>query len=290
MNRTSTIIVLIIGIAIIAAGAWYVFSQKSEIPVATTTFSCDAGKTIEGTFYKDKVSLVLSDGRKLDVPQVVSGSGARYANKDESFVFWNKGNTAFITEGSPAIQTFSNCVQPDASGNLLQTYASSTMGVSLQYPRGYTLNDAYSNDSVNPKKPIHGVSLTIPDTMATGTNLSSDTRISVEQLPNAKNCTGDIFVAANVKAQTVSENGVDYSVASSSDAAAGNRYEETVYAIAGSKPCTAVRYLVHYGVIDNYPAGTVTEFDKSALMSAFDTIRHSLVLSSPSTSDIQAQP
>ena len=31
---------------------------------------------------------------------MMSGSGARYANKDESFVFWNKGNTAFITEGA----------------------------------------------------------------------------------------------------------------------------------------------------------------------------------------------
>jgi membrane-bound inhibitor of C-type lysozyme len=29
----------------------------------------------------------------------MSGSGARYANADESFVFWNKGDTAFITEG-----------------------------------------------------------------------------------------------------------------------------------------------------------------------------------------------
>src|SRR6185369_7530526 len=146
MNRTFTIIVIIIGILIIAGGAWYVFSQKSETPISQVTFTCDAGKTIEATVYKSKVSLVLSDGRTLDVPQVVSGSGARYANKDESFVFWNKGNTAFITEGAPAVQTFSNCVLPDASGNVLQTYASSTMGISIQYPKDYTLNEGYTND------------------------------------------------------------------------------------------------------------------------------------------------
>ena len=47
----------------------------------------------------DSVELKLSDGRSLKIPQAMSGSGARYANTDESFVFWNKGDTAFITEG-----------------------------------------------------------------------------------------------------------------------------------------------------------------------------------------------
>jgi membrane-bound inhibitor of C-type lysozyme len=41
---------------------------------------------------------------------VLSGSGARYANKDESFVFWNKGDTAFITEGASGEETYSDCV------------------------------------------------------------------------------------------------------------------------------------------------------------------------------------
>jgi membrane-bound inhibitor of C-type lysozyme len=44
------------------------------------------------------VSLTLSDGRKLTLPQAMSGSGARYANAGESVVFWNKGNTSFIEE------------------------------------------------------------------------------------------------------------------------------------------------------------------------------------------------
>jgi membrane-bound inhibitor of C-type lysozyme len=44
------------------------------------------------------VRLALSDGRKVTLPQAMSGSGARYANADESIVFWNKGNTAFIEE------------------------------------------------------------------------------------------------------------------------------------------------------------------------------------------------
>ncbi|HWP61382.1 MAG TPA: hypothetical protein VN495_02165, partial [Candidatus Paceibacterota bacterium] len=55
-------------------------------------------------------------------------------------------------------------------------------------------------------------------------------------------------------------------------------YEEDVYAISGSKPCTAVRYYIHSSDINNYPPGSVTPFDESALLSAFDSIRHSLTL------------
>lgn len=160
----------------------------------------------------------------------------------------------------------------------LQHYSNATMGISLSYPIGFTLNPSWQNTSVVPTKPISGVQLTIPASMATGTNLSSDTYVSVEQLPRAKSCTGDIFLAQTVTPVDVVDNGVTYSVASTTDAAAGNRYEETVYAIKGSSPCTAVRYLVHYGVFENYPAGTIVEFNRTALLNAFDTIRHSLVL------------
>ncbi|MGZ5917067.1 MAG: MliC family protein [Methyloceanibacter sp.] len=87
-------------------------------PTAVATFTCKGGKTIGASFYADKVELKLSDGRSLSLPQVMSGSGARYANKDESFVleqgryglFWNKGDTAFITEGAAGEETYSGCV------------------------------------------------------------------------------------------------------------------------------------------------------------------------------------
>jgi membrane-bound inhibitor of C-type lysozyme len=44
------------------------------------------------------------------LPQTMSGSGARYANAGETFVFWNKGDTAFITEGKAGTETYSGCV------------------------------------------------------------------------------------------------------------------------------------------------------------------------------------
>lgn len=86
-------------------------AADGEEAIATVKFTCDDSKSIDATFYSDKVHLVLSDGRTLDVPQAMSASGARYANADESFVFWNVGNTAFITEGDPDVQTYANCVE-----------------------------------------------------------------------------------------------------------------------------------------------------------------------------------
>ena len=75
------------------------------------TFRCDAGKSIAAVFDngpKANVRLSLSDGRRLTLPQARSASGARYANDDESIVFWNKGNTAFIEESGRT--TYQGCV------------------------------------------------------------------------------------------------------------------------------------------------------------------------------------
>jgi hypothetical protein len=157
-------------------------------------------------------------------------------------------------------------------------YASTTLHIALKYPKGYTVNDSFINTTVNPNKPISGVKFTIPMEMATGTNLSSDSGLSIEQLPRANKCTGDIFLQANVKPTTVSDGAMSFSVASSSDAGAGNLYEEIVYAIPGSTPCIGIRYFIHSTQFANYPAGTVTQFDHAALIADFDKIRQSIVI------------
>jgi membrane-bound inhibitor of C-type lysozyme len=81
----------------------------AEDPVNHVVFACKDGKSIDATFYADKVDLKLSDGRSMSLPQTMSGSGIRYANADESLVFWSKGDTAFITEGGDEKETFSDC-------------------------------------------------------------------------------------------------------------------------------------------------------------------------------------
>jgi membrane-bound inhibitor of C-type lysozyme len=53
--------------------------------------------------------LGLSDGRAMVLPQAISASGARYASRNESFVFWNKGRSALVEEAGR--QTYTGCVQ-----------------------------------------------------------------------------------------------------------------------------------------------------------------------------------
>jgi membrane-bound inhibitor of C-type lysozyme len=97
-------------VIIIAATVLIATQVQAETPVAVATFACKDGKSIEASFFSDKVALKLSDGRTMTLPQAMAASGARYANKDETFVFWNKGNTAFVTEGKDGKETYSSCV------------------------------------------------------------------------------------------------------------------------------------------------------------------------------------
>lgn len=74
-------------------------------------YSCDAGKSITATFHlpEDQFTNVnLSDGRNLILGHAISADGARYANANESIVFWTKGVTAFMQENGTT--TYSNCV------------------------------------------------------------------------------------------------------------------------------------------------------------------------------------
>lgn len=279
-----------IGLILIGAIAVYIFPERFAFlglrsdPINSARFLCDDDKRIEATFYEGEVALTLHENfqepRKMTLAQLVSASGARYGNADESFIFWNKGDTAFITEGERG-ETFSNCEVESAGAEARAAYASSTLGISFKYPRSFAVSE-YQYLGF-PQKPINGVKVQIPLTMATGTNLSSDTYVSVEQLPRAVNCTGDIFIVDNVRASEIIESGVEYSVATTSGAGAGNLYEEIVYALAGSKPCTGVRYYIHSTNIGNYEPGAVREFDRAALLAEFDAVRSSLRLSATST-------
>ncbi len=79
--------------------------------IVNVSYKCDQDKTIEAIYLNGKVELNLSDGRSLLLIQGMSGSGVRYTNSDESLTFWNKGNTAFLEEGTSDKVTYENCVE-----------------------------------------------------------------------------------------------------------------------------------------------------------------------------------
>ena len=310
MNASSRVSLgkLLALVVVLCAGAIAVFvlrppqkGRAPEKPVATASYLCDGGKTITAAFYKGapppapapgqpptptgSVFLLLSDGRALKLAQTLSADGSRYSNGSpsaqggESFVFWSKGNGVLVLEDGQE-KSFVGCVvvapEPAGSG-LNQAYATSTLGFSIRYPRGYALDGSYRYQEFGPGKDIAGVKFTIPASVAQGTNLAADSYVSVEEIPQARDCVASLFLDHSAAHETV-DGGTAYSVASSTGAGAGNRYEETVYALPGTNPCLAVRYLIHYGVIENYPKGAVRAFDQQALVRQFDAIRRTLVV------------
>ena len=96
-----------------------------DAPMSTVRYQCQQNKTIVADYYDGKSSagpdgrpvpggrvlVQLSDGRKFGLPQTLSGSGIRYADSSGTFVFWSKGDTAFVEEGANQTVTYRDCVQ-----------------------------------------------------------------------------------------------------------------------------------------------------------------------------------
>ncbi|MEI7720077.1 MAG: hypothetical protein WCI89_02630 [bacterium] len=162
-------------------------------------------------------------------------------------------------------------------GDLTRVYENTAEGFSIRYPEGYAVDSRYVYQEMGLEHLIEGVKFTISTSTAAGTNLGADSYLSVERIATTSACTAALFLdqsgGAQTPTHTLTENGTIYSVASTTGAGAGNRYEETVYALPNTNPCRAARYFIHYSVFENYPPGTVREFDKQALLFEFDHIR-----------------
>lgn len=159
-------------------------------------------------------------------------------------------------------------------GDGWQEYSSDAYGFTARYPDGWSADDGYAYTALGPGKDIPGVSFTIPAAMAEGTNLSRDTHLSVEVLGSGT-CAAASFLDQTVEHSTATENGRTWDVAKGGGAGAGNLYDETVYATQAGDRCYGLRLFIHSTNIGNYDPGTVTEFDRAALETAFAQFRAS---------------
>lgn len=113
----SQLIAIVLFVGVFALGYWLGARAPRTAPAPEAlppagikndvTYRCDDEKEILALYSDGQVELMLSDGRSLILHHAVSASGARYASEDESIVFWNKGTSAWIEEGSST--TFANC-------------------------------------------------------------------------------------------------------------------------------------------------------------------------------------
>jgi hypothetical protein len=159
-------------------------------------------------------------------------------------------------------------------------YDNAKLGYAISYPPSFRVDISHDYQALGPGKDIYGTAFTVSPSIAFGTNLSNDSYLAVESLPGTAVCTADKFLddADQAGVHTETNSGITYSVEHGTDAGAGNFYDETVYAVQGSQPCLAIRYFIHYTNIDNYPPGTVTEFDKTKLIAMFERMRASFRL------------
>ncbi len=144
----------------------------------------------------------------------------------------------------------------------------------------YIIDEGFKH-AVSPEKTISGVRFTIPTSFAQGTNLSKDSYISFEEVPFDQHCDARLFadsVPAQQDLKTIIDNETTYSVFSSTDAAAGNRYEQTIYAFSQHNRCVAIRYFIHSTVYENYDPTTIKKFNREQLLNQFDQIRRTLEL------------
>ena len=290
----SILIILTIIILIEKFGNSPIIQNTDKAPTNTANYLCENNKKIHADFFAGEqkeiqpneqptptgtIKLTFENGTITNLNQTISADGGRYSNKDESFVFWDKGNGAMILENNEE-KNYKGCItiaKISDEQNLPQTYLSTKNNFTIRLPEGYTIDESYSYD-MNPKTKIDGTKFTIPSSTATGTNLGSDTHISFEKIPNTEICAANMFLDfPNVTAKNITDNGRDYSFETVSDAGAGNRYEETIYAYPFMTDCFAVRYFIHYGVFENYPTGMIKEFNKQKLLDTFDEIRRTIV-------------
>jgi membrane-bound inhibitor of C-type lysozyme len=87
--------------------------EPTITPSAQVSFTCAGKKAIDAKFYNEgdlpSVNLVFSNRMIITLYRVESGEKAKYANSDESMVFFNSGDKASVEEEGK--ETYSDCVK-----------------------------------------------------------------------------------------------------------------------------------------------------------------------------------
>ena len=157
-------------------------------------------------------------------------------------------------------------------------YGDAKLGFSIAYPAKWHVDRAYVYPTPIDDARIAGVAFFIPPELAAHTNLSAGSYLSVESVPAAPSCQPSAFLVSIDTRREEDRGSLHWSVATAGDAGAGNIYDETLFALKGSRPCLAIRYFIHSTNFSNYSPGTIKQFDRVGLTKLFDRIRSTFAL------------
>lgn len=291
MQNKSILGGLLIVVAI-ALGAYALSTSTAQEPSAPTasvpsavTFYCGEGNTFNATFATSTVALLFSDGTSLTLPQTRSGSGIRYeaTSTGADLLFASKGDWgSFTNSASTTDMRYTTCtaanVSAETGGRLI--YENLGKSFTFTFP---------ANMSVAGIEPGYGPGWTAPATTTgmvlakvylpksfePGTNFG-DAWVTVGTSADAQSvadCTKNLSGAVATTTALIGD--TTFTKLLFSGAGAGNRYDTTSYRFVKDNQCYAVEYTIHYGVLENYPKGTVKEFDEAKVTAALDEVARS---------------
>lgn len=244
--------------------------------ISTVSYLCEEGKSFSASYKDDSASLVLSDGRSLDLSQTISGSGVRYGNGE--ITFSSKGDNAFIEENGNT--TFINCVANstlDDGSKEFHTFTDGSKTFSFDYGNDVMISGGgtgYTEQWMNEGKGLGLIlaKVVLPRSFQPKTNFSEGTmKVSTSSDPDAiKECLNPPQ-GNNVPKSSASIGGVTFTTYTYGDAGAGNFYNTTSYRAIKNNQCYVIEYIIHSTNIGVYsPDQGIKEYDNVKVKKVFE--------------------
>jgi hypothetical protein len=160
-------------------------------------------------------------------------------------------------------------LEPGTSADSGWNVYESPLGFEVQYPPAFEIDESHSD----------GVAFAIPASMADRTNLFEDSLVSIERAPG-KDCSSKRFLEHPTNTEDTVIGDRHFSFGEASDAAAGNVFDEYVYALPSpaGDACFAVRLFLHWTRIESYDPATVKQFDRQELIKIARDMAGTLVI------------
>lgn len=105
MKKKNIILCSVIAILVIAGAIFFATQNKNEIAKQVSVSYSNGTDSVKASFDNKKGTVTFTHPSlgTVTLPQAISGSGARYANQDETIVFWEHQGEATITKNGAEV-------------------------------------------------------------------------------------------------------------------------------------------------------------------------------------------